>query len=110
MAILTPDDYRISLDKAINGQQTLPRLKTFDGCIDLVSSSPEIHQALFNETVSLGEGILLKPAELVLPFGSLNARIGIVLDWCPVDKKANEELVKDLITALPPTVRDCGFY
>ncbi|KAI1912220.1 hypothetical protein LOZ61_003381 [Ophidiomyces ophidiicola] len=48
-------------------------------------------------------------APLIRPFGSLKARLGVVLDHCPVNKAENNQAaIRDNITALPAALLDAG--
>ncbi|KAJ9324384.1 hypothetical protein DTO027B5_4235 [Paecilomyces variotii] len=101
------DYYKIALAKAIEGYDLPNPIQDFAE-INLVSSQPEDMVSLMKEASSSIEAVSSGP-DLIQPFGQLAAKIGIVLDWCPVNRAESEYSIRNNITAVPPILMNCGF-
>ncbi|KAJ9366058.1 hypothetical protein DTO282E5_9258 [Paecilomyces variotii] len=101
------DYYKIALAKAIEGYDLPNPIQDFAE-INLVSSQPEDMVSLMKEASSSIEAVSSGP-DLIRPFGQLAAKIGIVLDWCPVNRAESEYSIRNNITAVPPILMNCGF-
>lgn len=83
-------DYFDAWQRALNEHDDSKSLKDFDVNESLVIAKSETGiNRLLEETASLMEKKTGRAADLVSPFGSIEARIGIVLDHSPVSKAKN---------------------
>jgi hypothetical protein len=106
---LAGPEYQAKLQTAIAEDHKLAVLEPFDGTNSNFSDASFSMVAGIAACESEIEMATGERPKLVLPFGSLEARIGIILDYGPVSINKNNEGSLNNITVLPWGIKESGF-
>ncbi|KAE8383701.1 hypothetical protein BDV26DRAFT_287123 [Aspergillus bertholletiae] len=106
--LLDPSYYQTAYRNVISNSVRLCYFKPFNGAKGFALQQVDMDFLVGLVSTDL-QAKDAEPRQIARPFGTLQARIGLVLEWCPVDKNANCQLLEQGITAIPPILRDCGF-